>query len=133
MVIDMLANDIEKLQQNKVKLIQQRDNKEDEQVKIETLIAYTEYFMEHLHDLLLGGDDKQKNAAIFGLIFDQIPTYEELKNGTPKLSPLFTLNDAFVSSRSQSVNSEVPEWNSIINYMYKVYQTFNFLQITVNN
>ena len=104
MVIEMMEKDIEELQQKKVKLIQTRDNKEDEQVKIETLIAYAEYFMEHLHDLLLGGTDKQKNAAIFGLVFDQIPTYNDLINGTPKLSPLFKLNDAFVSSKNNSVS-----------------------------
>lgn len=106
MVIEMMEKDIERLQQKKIKLIQERDNKEEEQVKIETLIAYVEYFMEHLHDLLLGGDDKQKNAAIFSLVFDQIPTYEDLVNGTPKLSPLFKLNEVFISSRSQSVSPQ---------------------------
>jgi hypothetical protein len=31
-------------------------------------------------------------TALFGRIFAEPPTYEELKNRTPKLSPLFELN-----------------------------------------
>lgn len=44
---------------------------------------------------LLSGSDTFKGAILFGLAFETTPTYEELKNGTPKLSPLFELNKKF--------------------------------------
>ncbi len=52
-------------------------------------------FLEHFEEMLLEGDDRFKRACYFGLVFSTRPTYEELKFGTPKLSPLFALNDAY--------------------------------------
>ena len=101
-VIKMFEDDIDALKQKKVDLIQKRDYKEDAQVQIETLINYVQYYMEHLHDLLLGGSDKVKNAKMFELVFEENPTYQELIDGTPKLSPLFKLNDTYTSSENLS-------------------------------
>jgi len=71
----MFEDDIEKLRLEKASLISTRDNKEDKQVDTQVTINYTNYFMEHLEDLLLGGPNPQKNAAMFGLLFDETPTY----------------------------------------------------------
>ena len=35
----------------------------------------------------------QEQLALYGLFFDEYPTYEEIVNGTPKLSLVFKLND----------------------------------------
>ena len=61
------------------------------------------YFMEHLEELLTGGSNPLVNGAMFGLLFDERPNYQELLNGTPKLSPLFKLNNTFVSSKEEFV------------------------------
>ncbi len=60
--------------------------------------------MEHLEDLLLGGSNSIKNAALCGLVFDQPPTYTELVNRTPRLAPLFKLNDQYNKTKSLSVS-----------------------------
>jgi len=73
--IKMFEDDIETLRLEKANLINARDNKEDKQVDTQVTINYTNYFMEHLEDLLLGGPNPQKNAAMFGLLFDETPTY----------------------------------------------------------
>ncbi len=104
--IKLMENDIDELEIKKAELTANLNNKEDEQVEIETLINYTAYYMEHLHELLLGGSNKQKNAPMFGLLFDETPSYKELVNGTPQLSPLFKLNEAFISTKKQSVSLE---------------------------
>ncbi|MDP3962777.1 MAG: hypothetical protein Q8Q03_02850, partial [bacterium] len=88
----------------KVELMQKRNIKEDEQVKIETLMNYVRYYMEHLHSLLLEGSDPLKKAAMFGLVFEERPTYDDLINGTPKLAPLFKLNEEWNVSKGQFVN-----------------------------
>ena len=59
------------------------------------LMKTAKYYMEHLEILLLEGDDPFKRAILFSLAFDGLPTYEDLKNGTARLSPLFRLNYAF--------------------------------------
>ncbi len=91
-VINMFEQDIEKLLREKARLIDQRNKKEYEGIDIQTALNYADYFMEHLHDLLLGGSDPLKNASFFGLLFEVPPTYDQLVNGTPILSPLLSLN-----------------------------------------
>lgn len=82
----------------------QRNKKEKEEVDIQTLINYCLYFMEHLKELLLEGTNTLKDAAMFGIVFDAIPTYEDLVNGTPRLAPVFELNRDYESSKSLSVS-----------------------------
>ena len=101
--IQMLEDDIEQLRLKNATLKANRDNKEDKQVDTQVTINYTNYFMEHLEDLLLGGSNLQKNASLFGLLFDEKPTYQELVDGTPKLACLFKLNDEYKTSQVLTV------------------------------
>lgn len=101
--IQMLEDDIEQLRLKNATLKANRDNKEDKQVDTQVTINYTTYFMEHLEDLLLGGSNLQKNASLFGLLFDEKPTYQELVDGTPKLACLFKLNDEYKTSQVLTV------------------------------
>lgn len=113
--------------------IEQRNKKEYQEIDINVAISYVMFYMEHFKELLLEQPDLLKRARLFGLIFDSSPTYEELKNGTPKLACLFELNNSYVSSKNQSVNWSSQKWNSIYNYFIKVYHTFEQLQIPVTN
>ena len=38
--------------------------------------------------------------ALFGLVFDEFPTYEQILNGTPKLSLIFQLSKSFKKQKS---------------------------------
>lgn len=60
--------------------------------------------MEHLEDLLIGGSNPQKNASLFGLLFDEKPTYQELVDGTPKLACLFKLNEDYKKTKTFDVS-----------------------------
>ena len=73
----------------------ERNQKEDEEVDIQTILNAAKYWMEHFHFLLLETRNPLHRAALFGKIFEELPTYEILKNGTPKLSSLFALNQTF--------------------------------------
>jgi len=105
-VIKMLEDDIEKLRLKNAALKSVRELKEGQQVDTQVTINYTNYFMEHLEDLLLNGPNPQKNAAMFGLLFDEVPTYQELIDGTPKLACLFKLNEDFTTTKSLDVSRE---------------------------
>ncbi|OGM74833.1 hypothetical protein A3H21_00480 [Candidatus Woesebacteria bacterium RIFCSPLOWO2_12_FULL_42_8] len=102
--IKLMEEDIEKLELEKTNIVGVREKKEKEQIDIQILINYTQYFMEHLKDLLFGSTNPFQNAAMFGLVFEDLPTYAELENGTLNLAPIFKLNDAYKTSKSLSVN-----------------------------
>jgi site-specific DNA recombinase len=103
-VIKMLEEDIEKLRLKNSVLKSNRYIKEDQRVDTQVTINYTNYFMEHLEDLLLGGSNPLQNSALFGLLFNQTPTYQELLDGTPKLACLFALNEDFIRTKSLDVS-----------------------------
>ncbi len=76
---------------------------EDEQLKVETVVNQIEYFMEHPQEMLFGSSNPHQNAAMFGLLFEELPTYEDIKYGTPKLACIVRLNDTYKASKKQFV------------------------------
>ncbi len=45
--------------------------------------------MKHLPETLLNQANIQKQRALWGLLFEEIPDYDEIRSGTPKISPIF--------------------------------------------
>lgn len=72
-----------------------------ENINFEDLLKNAKYYMEHLPELLFSKEDKMKDAAMFGLLFDELPSYQDLVNGTPKFSPLVGLNKQFDKGENQ--------------------------------
>ena len=122
--IKALEEELEKVEFKLLEATQERDNKEDEQLNLETLFNHCKYYIEHLEELILGGTDPIQNAAFFGLIFDKLPTYEELKHGTPSLAPLFKLNEAYDSQKDLSVDAEFLNWNTLQSHLNRIHSTF---------
>ena len=64
-------------------------------IDIDRILARVRFFLENLDSLLLKQQDPRKKAKLFGLLFNQLPTYDDLDYGTPK-TPLFTgVNSVF--------------------------------------
>src|SRR3989344_4614163 len=103
---ELYQEDVEEKENEIAQAMQVRDRYEDKVLEIQTLINFSDYFMEHLEDLLLGGPNPLQNAALSGLLFDETPTYQELINGTPKLACLFKLNDDYKASKTIDVSPE---------------------------
>ncbi len=90
--------------ENKIAIATQaRDESEDEDQNIDLLTTYAKYFMEHLEELLIVEDKPVQQKQLFGLAFEQTPTYKDLVNGTPKLACVFELNEDYKRSKSLSV------------------------------
>lgn len=70
---------------------------------IKQFINYVEYAMEHLEFLLLQSENMTKQQAMFGLLFEELPTYDEIVNGTPKLSLVFKLSQAYAKGKTRLV------------------------------
>ena len=105
--IKIFEDKIEALEQDKIGVMAEKAKKQKEGLDIQKIINYSWYFFEHLEDLLLGGTDKRLNATLFGLIFDEKPTYENLILRTARLSCVFKLSEAHKNTLgSKNMNSE---------------------------
>ncbi len=100
--IKAVEAELDTLEQERLKLICKRGNKEEEEINVNTLTNYLIYYMEHLHELILSGTDPVQNALMFSLLFDTSATYQEIKDGTPELASIFE----YIQQKSPSVRPE---------------------------
>lgn len=67
------------------------------------VMAYIKYYLDNMHYLLLEHTDPLTRANSFGVLFDEAPTYQEIKNGTQDLAYCIKLNEVFVRNKSELV------------------------------
>ena len=70
---------------------------------IKAFVRWAKNIMEHPAEWLLNQGDASKREVLFGLVFEEIPTYEEILNGTAKLSIVFRLSSDFIKDENQLV------------------------------
>lgn len=104
--IRLLEADLEEIETKISEAIRMRDTKEDNTVEIQTLLNRCKFYMEHFEELLLRCPNPAIKGRFFSLIFEEMPTYQMLIDGTPNLAPIFALNEDFKSSKSLSVSPE---------------------------
>lgn len=92
-----VTNEIKQLSKHKAK-------QEDENVNMEIILAIVGEFLENLEFLLLGSPNPLKRAAYFGVLFEQLPTYQDLLSGNIRLAPYFELIDDAGSSDPATVS-----------------------------
>ncbi len=56
--------------------------------------------MEHPAEILTKARDLYSRSRLASLFFEELPTYEDLLNGTQKLQPLFRLSEEFKRDKS---------------------------------
>ena len=82
---------------------EQRNGIEVQESDIHAFVRYVKDLMEHPVERLV----KQKNLSalrgLFRLVFEELPTYQEILNGTPKLSIPYKLSEEFKTNKSLSV------------------------------
>lgn len=101
-LIKIYEKDIEDETKRKNKILEEPKILTLTSIDLDKLIEIGNYYMEHLQELLFSSEDKIKNAAMFGLLFDELPNYQDLVNGTPKLSPIIELNKQFDMGESST-------------------------------
>ena len=67
----------------------------EEPINMSQVIGRVKYFLENLDKLLLKQIDPVKKAQFFAVLFNRIPTYEELKTGTKNNALLTGVNELF--------------------------------------
>lgn len=82
---------------------EQRNSVEVQENDIHSFVRYVKDLMEHPVERLV----KQKNLnalrGLFSLVFEELPTYTEIVNGTPKLSIPYKLAEEFYINKSLPV------------------------------
>ena len=108
--IEMLEADLIKTDEeiSKLEACKNEAGKSTETIDIHKIVAYVKYFMEHLHELLVELCNPTLKAQYLSVLFDEAPTYEEIKAGTQKESVLPEVNELFSALNMQSSLMVIP-------------------------
>ena len=103
---EALEKRIEEIQIQILEAQGQRNKIEIKENDIHAFIKYAKYLMEHHQEMLLNQENYTVLRSLFGLVFDALPTYTEIVNGTPKLSLPYKLSDEFTDTESLTAGDE---------------------------
>lgn len=94
--IELLEIEIKNAGKERDKILITRDD-------IKAFMKHANRIMEHPAEILLNTKDIRVQRDLFGLVFEKMPTYEEIVSGTPKLSYAFKLSSGFEIDKDQLV------------------------------
>lgn len=98
-----LEKEIGKLDTLIKKTRKERNKLEITETDIESFIKEAKTIMEHPAKILLDTSNLDRQKALFGLVFEEIPSYQEIRNGTPKLTWIFKVSSSYEMTESQLV------------------------------
>ncbi len=85
-------------------LDEKQDQVAQETVDMPLILTYVKYFMEHIKDLLLAYCNPVTKAQYFGVLFDEVASYSEIKTGTANISQIPGLNELFKIAHSEKAS-----------------------------
>lgn len=88
-----IQQEIEDLENN-------RNQKEYKEKDVLAILKNARHFVEHLDEFILDTDDSALLGEMWKLLFTQTPTLEEIKSGTPQISPVVELKEMLNSSEN---------------------------------
>lgn len=101
-----LEKQINDLHEQILQVQEQRNKLEIKENDIHAFIRYAKKLMEHPEEMLMKQSNITILRALFGLVFDKLPTYTEIVNGTPKLSLVYKLSEEFNTNKSVIAGDE---------------------------
>lgn len=98
--IKYMEQDLIKVEQEITQLENSKQEKSDHgrETQMDVVMDNVGYFLEHLEELLLHGQNPLKQAEYFSLLFEETPTYQDLLSGTPKLVRYLGLKPQFAAA-----------------------------------
>src|SRR6185436_4675571 len=82
--------------------------------------------MEHPSILLKDPVNIRQQQLLYSLVFEEFPTYEEIRNGTPKLTWIFYLSSESTSPESLLGYLHGVEWNTIQSTILRWKEAFSW-------
>jgi site-specific DNA recombinase len=103
--IKYMEGDLMKLEQD----IKDLDTKKEviearEPVDMPTILTYVKYFVIHLKELLVDHCNPILKAKYFGVIFDEVPSYDEIACGSTNISEIPGVNEIFKLAHSDEIS-----------------------------
>lgn len=101
--IKYMEEDIMRLEEEiKSLTVERQKMAPQEAVDMEKFSAYVKYYAEHLDELLLHYSNPIQQGRYFGVIFNDVPTYDDIVRGTPDCTKITGVNKIFKSKKSSS-------------------------------
>ncbi|PLX27646.1 hypothetical protein C0583_00195 [Candidatus Parcubacteria bacterium] len=101
----MLEEKIEKIEFQIKNATKQRTKVEISEDDIRAFIKYAKNIMEHPGEMLKDSENVNEKRTLFEFVFDGMPTYQEIVNGTPKLSLPFEVSSDLIKAKSLSARA----------------------------
>ncbi len=94
--IKYMEEDLLKIEQRIKQMKTDRDKKANQNpINMTQVMGRVKYFLENLDKILVKQIDPVKKAQFFGVFFERIPTYEEIKTGTEKKALITGIAELF--------------------------------------
>jgi len=125
-----LESRVENLQQEVFEAREQRQQIEITEDDIHAFIGFSRKLIENPAEMLLSCENFTIREMLFGLVFETLPTHQELVNGTPKMSLVFELSESFNNGKLPLVGLTGLCWNplkNIVIHWLKTFRTVNWL------
>ena len=78
---------------------EERNTLEVHENDIHNFVGYVKKIMEHPERYLVTQKNITNLKGLFSIVFDELPTYTEIVNGTPKLSLPYKLLDEYNNTK----------------------------------
>ena len=87
-----LEGEYEELEGRLKQAREDRNKQVKKEISAKLGFQYARYFMEHLEELLIDTQNVKRQEQLFGMIFNELPTYDQIVDGTANLAEYFRLN-----------------------------------------
>lgn len=99
-----LEKEYEELHEQILNMQETRNKLEITEDEIHSFIRYAKALVEHPVEILANPINMREQLALYSVFFERFPTYDEIANGTPKLSLVFRLSEENSRDKSQMVS-----------------------------
>ncbi len=87
-----LEEDYEGVEKKLKSAREMRDQQVKKELNAKLGFQYARYFMEHLEELLIDTENVRRQEQLFGMMFNELPTYNQIVDGTAYLAEYFKLS-----------------------------------------
>ena len=107
--IKYMEEDLVKIEQQLANLDNEKEeHMNEETVKMPVILTYVKYLAEHLKELLLHHSNPLNRAAYFAVLFDKVPSYDILADGTENIANITEVSELFRIAHSDDSNLVSP-------------------------
>ncbi len=105
---------LSKVQEKLTTATSKRNKLELAELSVERFLEYVSHYLEHLDELLIDNRIPENQRCLFYLLFEQLPTYEEITTRTARLTLAFQYIRQFQKKKSAMAGLDDSSWNKLI-------------------